>query len=360
IQLREWRWETSEKPVAWLGVLQGARTEASNLHIRARGRSSYNALRLSGNATWYLANSGALGKSTRLAIVDTQGVEVHRATLWQDFAALEFLFGTPLRLARLIGVNEASEPVAAYGTSFGYRYRADSSREPPLPDDRDHAWIAVAFPLLVKALAEAEPNPTTIATCGYVDSTVGHIDGQYLFAQVALEAAAYRLTTNPKPVVNDVDAWKAWARSQRPALEGLAADPAAVNVLAVKLRDAYRPTTSRLVLRKFQEMSIEPPSEALDEIEGRNVVAHTLSMTDGEPYEIERDLRRIRIVRSLLAGMILRHVGYSGALSGWDLDERRARKPADWFSVTSDATKEAQRVWEADATPEGDAGAQTT
>ena len=88
---------------------------------------------------------------------------------------------------------------------------------PPLPDDRDHAWLAVAFPLIARALALPDPNPVTIATCGYVDSTVGHIDGQYLFAQVALEATAYRLTPDDKPVVKDITAWKAWAKAQRSA-----------------------------------------------------------------------------------------------------------------------------------------------
>jgi hypothetical protein len=174
-------------------------------------KESYNSLRLEGNATWHLTRKGEFGSRTCLAIIDTKGVPVDRAKLWADFAALEFLFGTPLRLDLLVGV-------AAFGASFGYRYRPRMNRVPPLPEDLNAAWLAVAFPLVATALAKANeaPNAMTVAVTGYVDSTMGHLEGQYLFAQVTLEAVAERLTPNKKPVVKDVPAWEAWVKAQRP------------------------------------------------------------------------------------------------------------------------------------------------
>jgi hypothetical protein len=348
LELTEWQWSTKAQPIAWVATLRGADfKQAYNLCIQGHGKRSFDSLRLEGNAAWHLTRKGAHGKRTCLVVLAANEKEIGRARLWHDFAALEFLFGTPLRLDLLVGVNEKNEPVAAYGASFGYRFRPHANHEPPLPDDRAGAWMAVAFPLVVRELANPQPNPVTIATCGYVDSTVGHIDGQYLFAQVALEALADRLTPDKKPVVKDVAAWEAWVKSLRDALKEHAADESAVDVLAVKLRDASRPTTSRLVQQVLRRMNIEPPEDGISEIEGRNGVAHTLSMTGGQPYDIERDVRRVRIVRTLLAATVVRHVGYRGALAGWDLDEQGWRKPIDWFPASDIATTEARRIYEA-------------
>jgi hypothetical protein len=91
----------------------------------------------------------------------------------------------------------------------------------------------------------AERKATSIGICGFVDSTIGHIDGQYLFAQVALEAMVERLSSEKKPIVKNVAAWKAWTKSLRTNLAEHAVDDAALNILAGKLSEAAGPTTSR-------------------------------------------------------------------------------------------------------------------
>jgi hypothetical protein len=348
LRLFEWHWSTGEKPVAWIALLKGAKfPHASNLHIRGpNDEHSHRSLRLQGNVTWHLVRDGIAGKRTCVAVIDAGEKDLDRNQLWDDFAALEFVFGTPLRMDTIIGVNAKNEPIAAFGVSFGYRFRPDASGEPPLPNDPSRSWIAVAFPLVARALAAApEPNPVAVATTAYVDSMMGHIDGQYLFAQVALEALAYRLTPTKKPIVKDVEAWQKWAKSLRADIEQHAVDKSAANILAVKLRDASRPTTSSLVQAVLRQASIEPPSEALDEIDGRNVVSHTFVMNDDQPYDLERDVRRVRMIRTLLAALVLRHVGYEGAVAGYDLDEQRSRKPADWFPVSEAAAGEANRTY---------------
>ena len=93
------------------------------------------------------------------------------------------------------------------------------------------------------------------------------------------------------------------------------------------------------------------PDDGIDEIGGRNVVAHTLSMTGGQPYDIERDVRRVRIIRTLLAAIILRKVGYEGKLAGWNLDEYGSRLTAEWFPTTEAATLLAHQRYEASAGP---------
>jgi len=195
--------------VAWVGALHGVRIHhAYNLRVHGHGKRSFNSLRLEGNSAWHLTRKGAFGPNSCIVVVDTNLAPVDRADLWHDFAALEFLCGTPLRLDTLVGVDADNMPVAGYGASFGYRYRADADHAPPVPDERDAAWLAVAFPLVARALRDAAPNPTTMATCSYIDSTVGHIDGRYLFAQIGLEALANRLTPNKRPLVSNETAWK--------------------------------------------------------------------------------------------------------------------------------------------------------
>jgi hypothetical protein len=93
------------------------------------------------------------------------------------------------------------------------------------------------------------------------------------------------------------------------------------------------------------------PEEAILEIRGRNIVAHTGLMHDDNDKEVEmeRDVRRIRMIRTLLAGMILKHVGYEGALTGWDRDEDRWPLKAEWFPATESANSAARQTYHANA-----------
>jgi hypothetical protein len=353
VELTEWQWSTGKEPVAWVGVLHGAQVRhARNLLVYGHGKRCFDSLRLEGNAAWHLTQKGAFGPRSCVAVIDTKGTPVERAELWHDFAALEFLFGAPLRLDTLIGVDSENHPVAAYGASFGYRYRSDANREPPLPDERDVAWMAVAFPLVARALSEAAPSPTTMAACSYVDSMVGHLDGQYLFAQIGLEALANRLTPSKVPLVRSDAEWKTWLKTTRETWAAHARDQRAEGDMYSKLKAVARPTTSSLTRDLFGAWGIQVPDEALREIRGRNTVAHTgLMNEEGEDYDIERDVRRIRIVRALLAAMVLRQVGYEGALNGWDLDDQGWRRRADWFTASDAATVTARQLYEANAGP---------
>lgn len=355
LELVEWSWSSGNAPVAWVAQIHGLDFSRSyNLYIHGQGKQSLDSLRLEGNYNWHLVRKGAFGKRTCVAVVEGSGDRIDRDKLWHDFAALEFLFGTPLRLDLLVGINENYEAEAAYGASFGYRFRPDAAFEPPLPDVRGKCWISLAFPRVARGLVGAEPNPVVVGTCGYVDSTIGHMDGQYLFAQVALEALVSRLVTQKDPVVKDVDAWKKWVKSQHALLKEHAVDDAAFNVLAVKLRDASIPATFSLVAKALRGFGIDAPAEALKEIKGRNLVAHTLSMTDGGGYDIERDVRRVRMIRTLIAAILLRHLGYQGQLAGWDLDDQGWRTAVDWFVATEDAELEARKIYEAKDSSAGD------
>lgn len=356
-ELADWQWQGAASALAWVGVLHGVDFRQGNLVATSPGRTSCTSLRLKGNCTWFLLAQGYAGKRTCVALIVADDGEQMRSNLWADFSALEFLFGGPIRLDQLVGIGAQNDPVAAIGLSLGYRFRASATHEPPLPEharegDQVHStWMAAAFPLLARALAADEPNPVTVATAGYVDSTIGHIDGQYLFAQIALEATANRLVPDRPPLVHDVHVWNDWVKSNRDNLKAHAVDDRALNTLYMKLKHASSATTSSLVRRALAALGVAAPDEALDEIEGRNIVAHTLSMNEDEVYDLERDLRRIRIIRALLAALLLRRIGYEGALSGWDLDGMRHPVRADWFPVSEAAARAAQEIFEAETAP---------
>ena len=345
--LSEWRWSTGRPPVAWVGNLHGPSFRASNILVQSHSRTSLQGLRVHGNAAWHLVRQGATGKRTCIVLVGGDGADLFPEAVARDFCALEFLFGTALRLDLLVGVDETNAPVEAFGTSLGYRYREGSSQEPPVPDDRDNAWIAAAFPRIVATLGSGPlASATSAAACHYVDSTMGHIDGQYLFLQVALEALSSQILWNEPPLVKDVAAWKRWIDSLSVQCEGHAVDASALKILLGKLRGAYRPTTSRLVEKTLKRSGLAVPTEAIDELEGRNIVAQTGSMTGGDPYDVERELRRIRMIQTLLAALILRTAGYEGELLGWDLDTLRSRKPAKWFLASQAAREESRHIYE--------------
>jgi hypothetical protein len=154
VEMCEWRWFCSDTPVAWVGFLRGAYYDrASNLRVRGFGKESLASLRLEGNLAWNLTRASAGKRPGCVVVID--GADIDRAQLSDDFVALEFLFGTPLRLDMLVGVDDRNEPVAAVEVALGYRFGAHANREPPLPDARGPAWIALAFPAIVQALGHS-------------------------------------------------------------------------------------------------------------------------------------------------------------------------------------------------------------
>lgn len=118
-----------------------------------------------------------------------------------------------------------------------------------------------------------------------------------------------------------------------------------------KLKEVARPTTSSLVRDLFKHWGIAAPAEALREVAGRNLVAHTGLMNEDGSYSMERDVRRVRMIRTLLAGMLLRNAGYEGALAGWDRDERGWLSRADWYHPSERATEAAGQIFAARAEP---------
>jgi hypothetical protein len=360
-RLKRWHWSSEPRPVAWVGLLRGAPIKefSCNLAVRNHRWQGVTSIRLQGNAAWHFLRTS--DEESCLVIVDNQGIGDSQP-LYEDFMALEFLFGTPLRLEGLVGVNATNEPVAAFGTDFGYRFQAGLGANPPVPFSRmnfadasssteerlDICWMAAAMPKLVKAIAANDLTPTSAAIAAYVSSMNGFVDEQYLMAQIGLEGLASRISTpdDERKLVKDFAAWEKWVVSVKGDLKHHAIDQVTLQILVNKLKSSGRPTTSTLVKRVMSRLGVNAPEKGLDEIRGRSGVAHDLSMTRNKEYD-QTVFERIRIVRCLLAALLLRHVGFTGMILGWEMNAEGWATPADWVVPSAEAQREAETLYEA-------------
>jgi hypothetical protein len=366
LKLDSWCWRSAKVPVAWVGLLRGVslKHHNANLGVECEGYSSFTSIRLQGNATWHLLRSDADSEDEYCIVVVDKKAACDLQLIADDFMALEFLFGVPLRLELLVGVDSNHESVAAIGTDLGYRFHPRMKGHPPVPfsemggsdwperkdwNGHDPNWMAVAFPRLVRAIAADDLTPTSAAISAYVSSTMGYIDEQYLMAQVGLEALASRILEDDdkKPIIKDWEKWKAWLETVSTCIESHAIDKDAFETLKHKLESCGYPTTGRIVERILARMGVNAPQEALREIRHRGSVAHSLSMNRDKAYDADRDARRTRIIRALLASLLLRHVGYHGMVQGWELNDARWVTPAEWCSASTEALEEAQVIFEA-------------
>jgi hypothetical protein len=358
---RRWRWSSAQKPIAWVGLMRGAdiKNFSANLAVRNRRWEGVTSVRLRGHAAWHFLRT--TDEKSCLVVLDND-VGCCEQSLYDDFLALEFLFGTPLKLGTLIGVSATNVPVAALGTDFGYRLQLGIEANPPVPyshmnfandasraEERlDICWMAAAMPKLVKAIAADNLTPTSSAIAAYVSSMNGFLDEQYLMAQVGLEGLASRiaLPEDEKNLVNDFGEWNKWVDSVRDDLKRHAINEDALRILTNKLKSSGRPTTSTLVDRVMARLGLAPPKKGLDEIRKRSGVAHDLSMTGNRDYD-RTVFERLRIVRCLLAALLLRHVGYTGMILGWERNAAGWATPADWVPPSEDALREAEILYEA-------------
>lgn len=192
----------------------------------------------------------------------------------------------------------------------------------------------------------------------YLDSVSDStIDSRYLKLHVALEAFAKALLKKeetkkipPRRLVRDADAWVAWVKSHRADLKGMVEDAAHADVFINKVMSAMNLPSSGVVADALGRL--HPPlvvdEAVLDELDKRNIPAHHFSMNKPDvDYDVDRDVERIDILRSLLVALIARASGYDGAISGWVTGKAGGWKPQPnwWPQPPEGATEEARQAF---------------
>ena len=340
----DWTWKSNTLPIAYVGVLQGYRPFVDrNLAIKGYGESHCSAKHMRGNLHWTFVRRDDLDPHSCLVFVSSsqeQPFELDRQSLRIDFAALEFVMGCPIRLEMLIGVDSHNLSVSAMNFETGIFFQENSCSKAPVSDSFDSRWSSVAFTAVATNLCSAEPAFQN-ALYTYLATHTGYVETRYLVAQVALEAFAKHLKPSEKPIVKDKAAWKKLIDSLSEQFREHVADDSVWRGLETKLkRDVITPTTSTLVKDYLAAAAIEVPAEALQEVNNRSLVVHENTMqkagTPEDPTFAQRS-RRLEIIQTLLAALILRHAGYSGALAGWDNEPSVA-----WWPISEAAMDQSQ------------------
>jgi hypothetical protein len=358
MRLDLWSWETSTNPVAWVGTLLGAHFTRRNLSVVERSSDrkvwrSASGLRLRGTHTWHVIGDGR-GQPARV-VVDAV-TKPNAENFWDDFRAMEFSLGASLLLDLLVGVDNEGRVVGAMGPHLGFHRTGERFSLPPVPDEvsDEHLWIPALFQKIAATLAR-EDDRAYIAVAGYLDALVDHLDGAYLKAQVALEAYAKHVIGRDKPpsLVADLDAWHRWATGTKPEIEKLARDADAAKILLNKVKNAFQGSSTARVPAALMSLGMAVPAEALAEVAKRNISAHDFVMTHAKDRSIEDDVPRLRMVQSLLAGLVARAVGYGGPVYGWKQNRQGEREVVNWWPASDEP--EATRHYQAEVVR--DAGA---
>lgn len=338
IELHHWAWNHHGDPLFWVGRLEGRVPPGGNLTVREqtqeRVKMRHDGLRLQGWYTWFLIRISDEAACT--VIVDPGGVPIERDRLMRDFLCMQFCFGSPLRLDRLTGIDIQRQPVAALGlASFA---RNAGKHRTPVPDDIGEGalWVSQLFRSMTTRIHEEGLEPLLIAIASYLDSETDHLDGAYLKGQVGLEAFAKRLLGSQPTelLVKDEAAWKKWIKELRPTIRAhlVSEESKARENLGMvydKFIKAMYAPTGGIVRKAFGQVVL--PKEVLDEIKLRNYPAHGFFMNAAHHHDFDRDVRRLEMVQTLIAGLVALHVGYDGPLKGYDIRDDGGRLQPSWW-----------------------------
>jgi hypothetical protein len=340
-----------QKPSLWLGRVEGVgETYFSGNMVVERpepGGSRSGAKRhfcLSGEYVYYLIRSGGGEALHWYLLIDTGAGAPDSEALSRDFLALQFVLGRQLRMPELFGVANDRRTIAR-ASGIDMRKNIEENSIPPVPLGRnneswvDESWVSVFFERLIAAWKnrrEQLDTPLSMALETYLEAMTRHLDADYLRLQVVLESFSYWLLRCPgreEPmVVQDKASWKKWVKESEETIRGLARPEYADSLLG-KVRDAYRLSSGRVVPSAFRAQNLFPTPEMKKELEGRDFVVHQGLMAPAG-YDVDRDLRRVAMVRTMLVALIAKTVGYSGAINGWEAGRAGYPcEPSGWWVV---------------------------
>jgi hypothetical protein len=340
IRLYHWNWTTRKTPLLWVGRLGGHFPTFGNLSIVEKGdkwvRAKHGGFRLFGRHTWNLL---PIKDDTGTTVVIEGGDDaVTRDSLLSDFYALQFAMGGGLQLDYLVGIDESWNAVGALSLASFERPR--SRYRPPTAHrmGESEIWLPELFRLVALKLAGNESLPLEIAITSYLDSKSDHLDGAYLKAQVGLEAVANRIASagTPDLLVKDENDWKAWISTLEPELASKLRSPEHFQMVLGKFISAKYAPSGSVVKKALKTYGVSLPKYVLEEIKNRNLPAHGFLMNKTKMRELDKDVRRLEMIQTVVAALVSLYVGYSGPLLGYDVTEDGGRDAPSWWPSTAE------------------------
>jgi hypothetical protein len=352
-----WRDAAGENPVVWFASVRGRYDGTGNVAVRANGSVHYHGAWLEGASLRFFLLEREKSEDLEfdmLVFAPTSGM-LSAKELRMDQLALRFCLGQHLFVEQMIGVDADGRAVEVRGTHLGSPPRRGHRAAPAIPAHPRTAWIAPLFTKLSRAFSNRGELVT--ASTYYVEAVGRFLDSEYLEVQVALEGLAKALAEHDGVAepqsVRDRSAWKKWVKDHDTEIRSHA-PPGGEKWLVDRIYEVVRRATGRLVADAFVRYG-RPLGDEQQEIVGdRNAVAHTSSMTPDGTYVVDRDIRKIRMVRSMLVALICVAVGYYGKIAGWDRDSEWSgfEAPEDWWPVAEEDAVAARAVFWAEV-PEG-------
>jgi hypothetical protein len=354
----EWALLRDPIPSIWVGRLEGrvSTTDLGNMIVGTGSDFGRRHCRLLGNFKYYIAWSPRQGDAEQETwlVVDVSSPSMpSRDLLRRDLLGLAFCMGTQLRLRSLVGV---SDDLTVTSMMSGVRETAPyaSIMAPPTPGGRE-SWYPVFFERLSRAWRDDGDSPRFSLACQmYTDALLNNLDTDYLKLQVALEAFAFwtlkqteksRRKQNSIRIVKDQGAWEKWITELSPAIREHA-EAGFEDRLVAQVKSALFLGAGDIVPQAFRSQGLELTEELQKELKARNVVVHQ-GLIAPKGYDIKRELRRIRLVRTMLVALVAKACGYAGAINGWTLDDNQVPLEPDdgWWKVGEEERKAAQKTF---------------
>lgn len=357
IQADDWTAIEGDTPSIWVGRMEGMgvtnfggnliveRVERDGIPGGRRGH-----FHLSGVYLYYLVRTQ--DRTSWWLVVDTRGGGLPDwELLSRDLLTLQFVLGRQLRLPLLIGLTADRQTKACTATSTP-RNTLEEGSFPPVPFERnneswiDEAWVPVFFEHISAGWRTRQDMNQIfwMALDMYLDAMRNFLDSDYMRLHIALEAFAYALlkTDDDERVdVKDRKAWKKWVKNNEPDIRAHAVD-GRQDALYNKVMAAARLSSGKVVPRAFAECGLSLTEDMRKELEGRDFVIHQGLMSPGG-YVVDRDVKRVALVRTMLVALVARAVGYGGAINGWEIGRLgRPIEPQGWWSVTAADRDKAQ------------------
>lgn len=340
IVLDDWSFTSAAAPCVWFGHLRGATYRRGNVFVQDGERSvDGQVLRLVGHFTWHLVKR-ANGCDV---LIEAASGQPRSAELAADFEAMQFVFGRPLKLSTLAGIDDLGAVVAFLGLGFGYRpTRGGAPPFTPAPgiDEPGDSWVSVLFPLAAKAIAQDWGSGYLhVVVAALLDSVTDNLDGAYLKLQVAIEAYCSSLAAraNRPLLVKNVPNWEKWIQAHEGELREHATDEGAAKVFINRLRsNAPQRPSSDAVATGLSTIGLHIPDELLAETKRRNVPAHRFLMNTPGPRNFDEDGTRVRRLQALAIALVAQAAGYGGPILDPSVETPLPVSVATWWRVSGD------------------------
>ena len=360
IRTSVWSIINDSAPSLWFGRIEGVFDSVFSGNLIIEKRKATGPLAgerchffLSGAYHYYLIRHGREESAQWQLLIDTQNAGApDMEKLGRDFLAIQFVLGRQLRLPELLGVASDNRTVAWMRGCDTRKCREETSY-PPVPFGRtndgfaDASWPALFFERLSAAWHSGPESYSSywMALEAYLESMRNHLDSDYMRLQIALEALGFWLHTHKnqeEPIdVKDKERWKKWIKDNESTIRDHAV-PGREDALIQKVITAYRRSSGKIVPSAFVDYGLPLTSEMKSELDGRNVVVHQGLMAP-KGYNVERDLRRVALVRTMLVGLIAKSVSYGGAINGWQIGNMGYPvEPSAWWTINDNEHRLAQ------------------